>query len=491
MKKETSIVIIIIIYLSNISLAKEKPLYYFSNKNIVKDTLIEKKQYKLDLFPEKTERNFEEENIDVMVFNPAYLAFVSPDLGAEVVGSYVAFASTFKSDASGDLHRVNGSGFVPAAYGSWRVVKPVVLGVSLNASGGSVDWGNEWEYGHLVEKAIQSSIFISPTISIKLAKWLSIGGSYSIIRGNSINRINVDEAIADFIPDIESLHPSIDFAVDLDQLTTGNESVEGNGKTEGSRWSIGFVLKPTPKTNFLTIGLSYTPKTIAKIFGDAIWHNIGGEGKTLTITEGAIDTERDLAQLAQEIEDILGPGIFANPLSGDSFRNSQFIGGSINGQVKMIFNRKFSLDTKVVVKLNNELNNTNFILYKNDATRLIQRFNLENLETRKPISYTATMVGKYLLSDVVQLDGLLQYDESITPTTAFAPSTPIPDKYVFGLGISVKKERFLFTGTANYVYMPNTKSNNTETGYIGDIKTSAFQLNLGVNYNINFRGIKR
>ncbi|WP_462264891.1 OmpP1/FadL family transporter [Mucilaginibacter sp.] len=111
--------------------------------------------------------------------------------------------------------------------------------------GGLNDWGNNWVGKYAVEKLDLKAISFQPTVSYKLADFISIGAGFVYTHGS----VDLTRAI----PLASASSPS------------GQAELNGNG--HGLGWNAGVYLKPA--TNF-TVGVSYRSKvnTVVKN-GDA------------------------------------------------------------------------------------------------------------------------------------------------------------------------------------------------------------------------------
>lgn len=98
--------------------------------------------------------------------------------------------------------------------------------------GGLTDWGNEWQGKYALISLDLKAIFIQPTLSIKLADFLSVGGGFIY------NHATVD---------LQRAIPLVDA-----QGNTGKGTLTGSGKGYG--WNAGVFVKTEIG---MTVGLSY------------------------------------------------------------------------------------------------------------------------------------------------------------------------------------------------------------------------------------------
>jgi len=81
------------------------------------------------------------------------------------------------------------------------VTPDLKLGISTGSYFGlGVDYGNNWAGGYYTQDAELLTVGVNPVLAYRLSDWLSIGGGFSIIKGNLFQRIAIN-TIVPFLPD--------------------------------------------------------------------------------------------------------------------------------------------------------------------------------------------------------------------------------------------------------------------------------------------------
>lgn len=113
--------------------------------------------------------------------------------------------------------------------------------------GGLTDWGNNWQGKYVLESLDLKAIYFQPTLSIKVTKFLSIGGGFVYNRGS----VNLTRAIPLSSADAQD----------------GQARLKGSG--DGYGWNAGIYIKAGSK---LSIGITHHSKVNTTIHnGDAIF----------------------------------------------------------------------------------------------------------------------------------------------------------------------------------------------------------------------------
>lgn len=157
-------------------------------------------------------------------------------------------------------------------YGSMKATDKLAFGLGVYTPfGNRVDWGKDWSGKYLIQDIELKAIYIQPTVSYKLADWISVGAGLNIVYG----KVDLNRALP-----LGSLGVPVD----------GSVNIEGDKIEYG--YNLGVFLQPTDKLN---IGISYrsqvdvelgysegnvdftTPDAVAPLFPD------GGVAATLPL----------------------------------------------------------------------------------------------------------------------------------------------------------------------------------------------------------------
>lgn len=134
-----------------------------------------------------------------------------------------------------------------AAWGPKSSIWKLGLGV-YTPFGGLTDWGNNWQGKYVLESLDLKSIYIQPTISIKLADFLSIGGGFVYNHGS----VDLTRAI----PLVNS------------SGQPGQAELKGSGKGYG--WNAGIYIKTE---SGVTVGITHRSQVTTTISnGNAIFN---------------------------------------------------------------------------------------------------------------------------------------------------------------------------------------------------------------------------
>ncbi|MCJ8209419.1 outer membrane protein transport protein [Mucilaginibacter sp. RS28] len=182
-------------------------------------------------------------------FNPGAVAMLSQN-SIQAGISPLLFKSAFNPAGTNDIYRTSNEVGTPfSAYAVWGPKASfwkVGLGV-YTPFGGLTNWGNNWEGKYVVESLNLKAIYFQPTISIKLADFISIGGGFVYNHGE------VD----------------LSRAIPLANASGQDGQAELKGSGKGYGWNAGVYVKTE---SGVTVGLSYRSKVKTTINnGDAFF----------------------------------------------------------------------------------------------------------------------------------------------------------------------------------------------------------------------------
>jgi long-chain fatty acid transport protein len=182
-------------------------------------------------------------------FNPGAVAML-PENYIQAGISPLVFQSDFNpSGTSTQDHTLNKIATPFTFYAVWGPKNSWwKLGMGVYTPfGGLTDWGNSWEGKYVLESLDLKAIYFQPTLSIKLASWLSIGGGFVYNHGS------VD------------LTQAIPLANSGGQ--DGHAELKGTGKGYG--WNAGIYFKTE---SGVTVGITHRSQVTTTISnGDAIF----------------------------------------------------------------------------------------------------------------------------------------------------------------------------------------------------------------------------
>jgi len=370
---------------------------------------------------------------ELVFFNPAGLVHLESKLSVSIGATAVISKGKYQSLVTNEqAETINDVSVVPSAYISYQLNEYFALGLGVYAPyGSSTVWEKDWAGSHLVNEIALASIYINPTLSVKLGTIFSVGGGPIFALGSVEFNRNLSRTLTDI------------------NGTRSNVTLNDSGIT-GVGYKIGAMFKPCEHLN---IGVTYMSEIILEaVGGDATFSDVP------TIA-GFPASNPFNAELPLPAEITLG---FAYQVTE-------------NFLFAFDFNRTFwkvyeSLDiTFPGSTVPASINPRN---YKNSS---VYRFGLEYLVTKK----IALRAGYYRDESPVQFD-------------LFSPETPRPDADGFAGGLSFNiNERFAID--ASFLYLSFSETDASYNGYeeggvaapfSGAYVTNAFLPGIGVTYKL-------
>jgi long-chain fatty acid transport protein len=180
----------------------------------------------------------------VLFFNPGGLALVD-SLNSFTAGFSPLFPKTLYQEPQSDYiaRTVNNTGTPFNFYSNFRFKKLSFLSFGIGVYtpfGSRVQWPEDWKGKFLLQEINLRTIFIQPTISLKLNDKIGIGLGFVYATGSF------------------SLQRALPLQNNQAQYAQGNLS----GNAEGMGWNAGIFFKATNKLFF---GLNYRTKVIANV----------------------------------------------------------------------------------------------------------------------------------------------------------------------------------------------------------------------------------
>jgi len=182
-------------------------------------------------------------------FNPGAVAML-PENYVQAGISPLLFKSTF--NPAGTNVQYNSSNEVATPFTFYAVWGPKSsfwkLGLGIYTPfGGLVNWGNEWQGKYVLESLDLKAIYFQPTLSIKLADFISVGGGFIYNRGS----VDLKQALP----------------ISNSAGQDGQAELKGTGKGYG--WNAGIYIKTEVG---LTVGITHRSGVSTTINGgDAIF----------------------------------------------------------------------------------------------------------------------------------------------------------------------------------------------------------------------------
>ncbi len=175
-----------------------------------------------------------------ILFNPGAVAML-PENYIQGGVSPLLFQSAFQSTGSNKTFNNNTQIATPftfyAAWGPKSSCWKVGLGV-YTPFGGLTDWGNQWDGKYVLESLNLKAIYFQPTLSVKLADFISVGGGFVYNYG------------------------SVDLLRGIPVSADATAELKGSGKGYG--WNAGVYIKTEAG---ITFGFTHRSQVDTKIDG--------------------------------------------------------------------------------------------------------------------------------------------------------------------------------------------------------------------------------
>ncbi len=371
---------------------------------------------------------------ELVFFNPAGLVYLEDKLNISAGVSGVFSNIAYQNEATGANARTDSPVGTPLYfYASYKATDWLALGLGIYTPyGSSVEYEDDWAGSHLVNNIDLKAIYFQPTVSVKIADELSVGGGPIFVTGS----VNFNRNLNRTLTDLEG--------------NRSNVTIDASGVNNWG-WVASAMFTPTEN---LRIGATYRSEIILEAKdGDADFQNV--PNSPLTPFE---DTKFDASL----------------PLPAE-----MTVGLSYQVCEKWLFafdyNRTFwdvydSLDIDFASP--NDPDSQNARNYKNAS---IYRFGMQ-----------------FDASSMFTLRAGYYFDESPVQDGYFAPETPRNDSNNFTAGLSVNVGKhlqvdasFLYShfkevdASYNY-YFENGKA----VPFSGTYKTNAFVPGLGLTYKL-------
>lgn len=364
----------------------------------------------------------------IAFFNPAGMSFIPNKLSVVAGGFGVMSKITYQNTNTGEQYATqNPLGTPIYAAIAYKATEKISVGLSLTTPFGStIDWPSNWTGNEIVDKMELKSFFIQPSISVKLADWVSVGASYIHARGS----VNWDRALNKF---------------------NGSMNIKDN-EAKGHGFGLGFYFRPNDR---LDVSIAY---------------------------RSPVDMKADNGVVSFKTSPALFPLVGLDANGQDKFKASlplveeYTVGATYKISPKWLVSADFNYtgwSKYDVLTLDFEKAQ---IGNQTDKTILVSPKNFKNTTTWR--------VGtQYQFNDFIAGRLGFYHDPSPYEDNGFIPETPSFDNNVItgGIGLSFNKINIDISG--GYAFMKSRKSTNEHLGFLGQLKSKAAYFGLGISYN--------
>lgn len=367
-----------------------------------------------------------------MQWNPGALATLDQKYSFSV-GGFATLIKTEYTGAAGVEETDNPTGTPFYLYGSMKVNDKLALGLGVYTPfGNKVDWGKEWSGKYLIQDISLKAIYIQPTISYKLADWISVGAGLNIVYGEfDLNR------------NFPVLNPA-----DGSYIADGNVNLKGDKIKYG--YNLGIFLQPNEKLN---IGLSYRSQ---------------------------VDIDLDYSE---------GEADFTLPSSLAPFAGA-FPDGGISATLPLPASFNIGLTYEISEKwlVSADVNFVKWDEYKS------LDFDFENdpagvLDSKSLRNWDNTMIyrigAQYSANEKLDLRAGFYYDETPTNKNYYTPETPGADKIGLSVGASyMLNNKLSLDISLLYIEGEEVNGMDSNSGFGGKYKNTGFLPGIGITYNL-------
>lgn len=369
------------------------------------------------------------EDASVAFFNPAGISFIPSKLSVVAGGFGIASNVTYQNPSTLESYETNNPLGTPIyAAVAYKVTDKVSLGFSFTTPFGStIDWGKSWAGQDIVQKMQLKSFFFQPMVSVKLADWVSLGGSYIYATGG----VDWDKAVTQF----------------------GGSTNIKDDKAKGSGFGLGFYFRPNDK---LDVSVAYrSPIEMKADNGKLTFINVPNSVlSTLRVVNGQ-DNFKATLPLVEEYT--LGASYRVTP-KWKVAADFNYTGWGDYNRLKLDFEN---------APIGNQA----------DPTILVSEKNFKNTRSVR--------VGtEYQFTDMIAGRLGWYWDESPYADKDFIPETPSFDNNVITAGVGFNFKSFGVDLSAGKTFLKSRTFNNPQYNFAGQAKSNAFYFGLGLRYNM-------
>ena len=369
------------------------------------------------------------EDASVTFFNPAGMSFIPSKLsiaaggfGAKSIVNYQNLSTLESAETDSPL------GTPIYAAVAYKIIDEVSVGFSFATPFGStIEWPSDWSGREIVQRLELKGLYFQPMVSVKLAPWMSIGGSYIYVKG----------------------------LVDWDKAATqlGGTLNLFDDQATGSGYGLGFYFQPDSKWD---ISVAYRSPVDVKAKNGVVSFDISPAlYGSLGLDASGKDNFTAILPLVDEYT--IGATYKVTPKWNVS---ADF---NYSGWEKY---NKLTLDFE-----NAPIGN------QADNTVLVSPKNFHNTKTFR--------VGtQYMFSDMIVGRAGYYFDESPYDDENFQAETPSFDSSVITAGLGFMFSKGIGVDIAGgYAFPKSRQFSNPNNNFSGQAKAKAFYFGLGLSYN--------
>jgi long-chain fatty acid transport protein len=359
-------------------------------------------------------------------FNPAGMSFTKTSISAGM--NALIPSISFLEKGTNTITNATSQVFTPLSmYGQLKLSKRIDIGIGVYTPFGSgVSYPNDWSGKNVLTDISLETVFIQPTISLRLTKKWSIGGG--LVFANGVVNLQKDLPIAS-------------------SSITSNAHAELEGKAKGNGYNIGLYYKGDKRMSF---GAAFHSKLIMKVDkGTATFSNI--------------------------------PTVLAS-----TFPVTNTFKSELNLPSELAIGTSFKLNQKVTFAA--DFNYTYWKTY--DSLGFDYATNTSAItDAKSPRLYKNALGFKAgIQANVaknVQLRGGAFYDQTPIQNGYVAPELPDNDKLGLTCGASLRlEERLQLDFSLLYENVFKRTQTNIETGMTGTFQTKVIAPGIGLSWQI-------
>lgn len=371
------------------------------------------------------------EDASVAFFNPAGISFIPARLSVAAGGFGVKSEITYQNPSTLESYSTDNPLATPIyAAVAYKIIPNLSVGFSFATPYGStVEWGEDFSGREQVQRIELKAFFFQPMISVKLAPWVSLGGSYIYAKGK------VDQTKA-----ITQLGGTLNI---LDE------------KASGQGFGFGFYFRPNDK---LDVSVNYRSPVDMKADNGVATFNVSPAvfGPT-SLNLDANGQDKFTAVLPLVDEYTIGATYKVSPklsVSGDF----NYSGWSRYQNLTIDFEK------------------ANAGNQPNDPTKSVSPRNWENTRTYR-------IGGQYMISENFAARLGYYYDESPYSDENFIADSPSFDANVITGGFGFKYKMVGIDVAGGYNFQKTRDVKNDFNNFYGQAKAKAYYFGLGLSYN--------
>ena len=369
------------------------------------------------------------EDASVAFFNPAGMSFIPSKLSISAGGfgakSMVTYQNTSTLESAESNNPLGTPIYAAVAY---KVIDEVSVGFSFSTPfGNTIEFPNDWYGREMVQRLELKAFYFQPMVSVKLAPWMSVGGSYIYAKGT----VNWDKAATQLGGTLNLFD---------DQAT-------------GSGFGLGFYFQPNSKWD---ISVAYRSPVDMKAENGIVSFNVAPSlYNSLGLDAAGKDNFSAVLPLVDEFT--VGATYKITPKWN--------VSADFNYSGWERYN-KLTLDFENA-PIGNQADNTILVAPKNFHNTKTFRFGTQ-----------------YQLTDMIVGRAGYYYDESPYTDENFQAETPSFNTNVFTAGLGFKLPKGFGVDVAGGLALPKSRQiNNVTNNFIGQAKAKAFYFGLGLSYN--------